>query len=103
MSRLLQLLKPLMNYLTVVVQDYKDDVNGMKRSVMLLSNAHKHLCLIGHDYADVLAADPQLAREVEFDLRKFNEESRAAQQQLLQRQSLASVSSPISLGPSVCG
>jgi hypothetical protein len=49
----------------------------------------------------VLAADPQLAREIEFDLRKFNEETQAAQQQ--QRRSIASVGSPHSVAAaSVC-
>eukprot|EP00698_Gefionella_okellyi_P000185 TRINITY_DN10164_c0_g1_i1.p1 TRINITY_DN10164_c0_g1~~TRINITY_DN10164_c0_g1_i1.p1 ORF type:complete len:1324 (+),score=413.26 TRINITY_DN10164_c0_g1_i1:1-3972(+) len=57
-------LRLLMYYLRDLIKEYKEEVN------------------------DILAADPQLAKEVEFDLRRFEQEQK--QKKLTRRQSTAS-------------
>ena len=49
---------------------------------------------------DILAADPQLAREIEFDLRRFDQQQEAAlKQKLARKQSLSSRLSPAATTP----
>lgn len=98
------LLKYLMMYLKELMTDYKDEVNGI-----LLVRVFVHFCVeravstVSYDcvhslilikmslsvcmcagWIDILAGAPQMAKEVEYDLRKFEEQQK--QQKLLEQQ-----------------
>lgn len=82
------LLRYVMLYLKDLMSDYKEEVNGTFVCLVSVVQWHSNggslsVCV------DILVADPQLAHEVEYDLRRFDEEQRQ-----LQRQKAAAVRTP---------
>ena len=67
------LLKDLMLYLKELMKDYRTDVAGTLHTIIMVDVTSVSMCLL-----DILASDKQLAEEIEFDLRRFEEEQKKA-------------------------